>query len=144
MAQETKEVTDSVSISKMFETLYKQFPIFIIIDGKPKQVKIIAVKNQNVLIQSPDENPNPVERSLFLTNAGNLLHFKFKVNAKDPRGIELLIPVLLSIKTATRTTNRYQASKIPLYITNTIGQSMVTHDLSGDTIKVESITKPYI
>ena len=101
-----KEITDPATIFKMTETLFKQFPVYIIVDGKPKQVKVIAMKNLGVLIQSPDNNQNPTERFLLLTNAGNLLRFTFKVNTKDPRGIELLNPVSLAIKPATRTTNR--------------------------------------
>ncbi len=141
---EIKEITDPATIFKMTETLFKQFPVYIIVDGKPKQVKVIAMKNLGVLIQSPDNNPNPTERFLLLTNAGNLLRFTFKVNTKDPRGIELLNPVSLIIKPATRTTNRYQASKAPIYITNVISQAMVPHDLSDDAMKVESFMKPYI
>lgn len=142
---DTKELNDPVTIFKMIETLYKQFPVFTLINGKPLQVKIMAIKNQGLFIQSPDDNPNPAERVLVLTNAGNLLHFKFKVSTKDPRGIELLYPVQLVIKTATRTTNRYQATgKVPLYITNSVGQAMIAHDLTDDTMKVESILKPYV
>ena len=136
-----KEITDPATIFKMTETLFKQFPVYIIVDGKPKQVKVIAMKNLGVLIQSPDNNQNPTERFLLLTNAGNLLRFTFKVNTKDPRGIELLNPVSLAIKPATRTTNRYQASKAPIYITNVISQAMVPHDLSDDAMKVEAFMK---
>ncbi len=141
---EIKEITDPPSIFKMMGTLFKQFPVYILVDGKPKQIKIIAMKNLGVLIQSPDENPNPTERFLLLTNAGNLLRFTFKVNTKDPRGIEILSPVSLSIKPATRTLNRYQVSKAPIYISNVISQTMVPHDLSDDALKVEGLMKPYV
>jgi|JI9StandDraft_1071089.scaffolds.fasta_scaffold00269_15 hypothetical protein len=141
---EIKEITDPNSIFKMAETLFKQFPVYMIIDNKPMQIKILAMKNLGVLIQSPDTNPNPTERFLILTNAGNLLRFNFKVSTKDPRGIEILNPVSLTIKPATRATNRYQATKAPIYITNVISQTMVPHDLSDDTLKVESYMKPYI
>lgn len=142
-AMEIKEITDSVSIFKMIETLYKQFPVYTISDRKPKQVRIIAVKSQGVFIQSPDVNPNPTERTLILTNAGNLLQFRFKINTKDPRGIELLYPIALTIQTATRASSRYQANKIPLYVTNIISQSMIPHGLSQDNLKVEGIIKSY-
>ncbi len=139
-----KEITDPPSIFKMTETLFKQFPVYMLINGKPKQIKIIAMKNLGVLIQSPDENPNPTERILILTNAGNLLRFVFKVNTKDPRGIELLTPTALTIKPATRTSNRYQVSKTPIYVSNVISQTMIPHDLSDDALKVEGLMKPYI
>jgi hypothetical protein len=139
-----KEITDPPSIFKMTETLFKQFPVYMLVNGKPKQIKIIAMKNLGVLIQSPDENPNPTERILILTNAGNLLRFIFKVNTKDPRGIELLNPTSLTIKPATRTSNRYQASKTPIYVSNVISQTMIPHDLSNDALKVEGLMKPYL
>ncbi len=139
-----KEITDPPSIFKMTETLFKQFPVYMLVNGKPKQIKIIAMKNLGVLIQSPDENPNPTERILLLTNAGNLLRFVFKVNTKDPRGIELLNPTALTIKPATRTSNRYQISKTPIYVSNVISQTMIPHDLSDDALKVEGLIKPYI
>ena len=80
---ETKEITDINSINKMVETLFKQFPVYTILEKKPVQIKILAIKNQNVIIQSPEENPNPIERILLLTNSGNLLQFRFKVTAKE-------------------------------------------------------------
>ena len=141
---EIKEITDPISIYKMVETLFKQFPVYTVIEKKPLQVKILAIKNQSVLIQSPDENPSLIDRLLVLTNAGNLLQFKFKVVTKDPRGIELLQPIALTIKTATRTNSRYQAAKVPIHISNIISQTMIPHDLSDDTMKVESLMKTYI
>ena len=141
---EIKEITDPISIYKMVETLFKQFPVYTVIEKKPLQVKILAIKNQSVLIQSPDENPSLIDRLLVLTNAGNLLQFKFKVVTKDPRGIELLQPIALTIKTATRTNSRYQAANVPIHISNIIRQTMIPHDLSDDTMKVESLMKTYI
>lgn len=138
-----KEITDPSSIFKMLETLYRQFPVYTLIDKKPIQVRIFAVKNQSVLIQSPDST-TPTERFLFLTNSGNLLQFKFKLITKDPRGVELLQPISLSITTATRTMDRYQVTKSSIFVTDIIGQSMVPHDLADDTMKVETIIKPYI
>ena len=113
---ETKEITDINSINKIVETLFKQFPVYTILEKKPVQIKILAIKNQNVIIQSPEENPNPIERILLLTNSGNLLQFSFKVTAKDPRGIEILQPNSLTIKTATRINTRIQVSKAPIQI----------------------------
>jgi hypothetical protein len=36
---EIKEITDPNSIFKMAETLFKQFPVYMIIDNKPMQIK---------------------------------------------------------------------------------------------------------
>ena len=47
-----KKITDPNSIFKMAETLFKQFPVYMIIDNKPIQIKILAMKNLGVLIQS--------------------------------------------------------------------------------------------
>ena len=127
---ETKEITDINSINKMVETLFKQFPVYTILEKKPVQIKILAIKNQNVIIQSPEENPNPIERILLLTNSGNLLQFRFKVTAKDPRGIEILQPNSLTIKTATRINTRIQVSKAPIQISKIISQNMIPHDLA--------------
>lgn len=140
---ETKEITDPNSIFKMIETLYKQFPVYTLINKKPLQVKVLAIKNNSILIQSP-ENITPAERFLFLTNAGNLLQFKFTVVTKDPRGIELLQPTSLFIKNATRTNDRYQVAKVPIYLSNIISQTMIPHDLADDTMKIEALAKPYI
>ena len=140
---ETKEITDPNSIFKMIETLYKQFPVYTLINKKPLQVKVLAIKNNSILIQSP-ENITPAERFLFLTNAGNLLQFKFTVVTKDPRGIELLQPTSLFIKGATRTNDRYQVAKVPIYLSNIISQTMIPHDLADDTMKIEALAKPYI
>ncbi|HNB96808.1 MAG TPA: DUF1577 domain-containing protein, partial [Leptospiraceae bacterium] len=141
---ETKEITDAASIFKMAEGLFKQFPVYTIVQGKPQQVKVMGMKNQAIVIQTPDENPNPTQRLLIMTNAGNLLQFSFKVNTKDPRGLEVLNPNTLTIKPASRVSNRYQANKAPILITNIISQTMIPHDLADDTMKVESLMKPYI
>lgn len=141
---DSREITDVGSIFKMAEGLFKQFPIYVIINGKPKQIKVIGMKNQAVVIQSPDDNPNPTQRLLLLTNAGNLLQFNFKVTTKDPRGLEILTPMLLTIKPASRSTNRYQVNKAPIHVTNIISQTMIPHDLADDTMKVENLMKPYV
>ena len=137
-----KEIQDLEQINKIIDTLFSVLPVYLLVDGKPQNVKIITNTSQGLVIKPPAVVPPGDKRVLTITNSGSLFIFIFK-KLGSQAGYELLKPVQASTKKAQRETERLDlsAGNFRVFATSIVKQGEIGKYLSGDSAKVSNITK---
>ena len=108
-------------------------------NNKQYPIKVVNIANEGLVIKSLGRNDTE-PRTLFITNSGNVFRFTFTlIGSKN--GYEVLKPILLEIKPASRVKERISGGK--LYITNVTNQHDIAKSLVGDNVRINSIMKVY-
>ncbi|MDZ4725801.1 MAG: PilZ domain-containing protein [Leptospira sp.] len=140
-----KEISDQDGILKVISALFGKLPVTIVADGKEIPVKVIALKNKALIINTIAKFPSKA-RILTLVHNGNKFVAQLTLIGGDGNGIEILQPLKITILPATRQGNRVevnQSSNANMTITNLINVIDVTKAIGFDDKKVDAILLAY-
>jgi hypothetical protein len=140
-----KEINDLEGILKVISALFGKLPVSIVLDGKEYPVKVIALKNKALIINTQLKFPSKA-RILSLVHNGNKFIAQFLLVGGDGNGIEILQPLRINIAAATRQGNRVELSNTPnaaLRVTNLINIIDITKAIGFDDKKVDTILLAY-
>lgn len=140
-----KEINDIDAIIKVISALFGKLPVHIIHNGKEVSVKIIALKNQSLIISNQLQFANKA-RILTLVHNGSKFITQFLLIGGDGNGIEVLQPIKISIVPATRQGNRVEvanAASSAMRVTNLINVLDVTKAIGFDDKKVDALLLSY-
>jgi hypothetical protein len=144
-----EDINDLTTINKLIDNLFSVLPIYMLINNKPVNVKIVTNTDKGLIVRVPTEvvtEPGTDKRILTITNAGNLYIFLFSIVGSQ-NGYEILKPLKVSMKTASRSSERIslddqaQSSLFKLFLTNIINQSKINESLNSNSAKVAAIIK---
>lgn len=139
-----KEIKDPDGILKVITALFGKLPAYIIYSDKEFPVKIIALKNKALIINTNLKFPNR-DRILTVVHNGSKFLAHFIVAGGDGNGIEILTPVKIQITTASRQGSRVEASQIQtgMVVSNIINVNDVSKAIGFDDKKVDAILLAY-
>ncbi|TGL58251.1 PilZ domain-containing protein [Leptospira ognonensis] len=140
-----KEITDIDGILKVVSALFGKLPVCIIHENKELPVKIIALKNKALIINSALKFTSKA-RILTLVHNGSKFLAQFTLVGGDGNGIEVLQPLKISIRPATRQGNRVEVADSAngsLRVTNLINIVDITKAIGFDDKKVDLILLAY-
>ncbi|MCW7492916.1 PilZ domain-containing protein [Leptospira sp. 2 VSF19] len=139
-----KEIKDPDGILKVITALFGKLPAYIVNSDKEYPVKIIALKNKALVINTNLKFPNR-DRILTVVHNGSKFLAHFLVAGGDGNGIEILTPVKIQITAATRQGSRVEASQIQtgMVVSNIINVNDVSKAIGFDDKKVDAILLAY-
>ncbi|BDA78354.1 pilus assembly protein PilZ [Leptospira kobayashii] len=142
-----KEITDIEGVLKVITALFGKLPVSIQYEGKDIPVKIIALKNKALIINTPLIFPNK-DRNLSVVHNGSKFIAQFLLAGGDGHGIEILTPRKISIVAATRETTRVEVapasgSNASLKAINIINVIDVSKAIGFDDKKVDAVLLAY-
>ncbi|TGN11921.1 PilZ domain-containing protein [Leptospira ilyithenensis] len=142
-----KEITDIDGVLKVITALFGKLPVSIQYEGKDIPVKIIALKNKALIINTPLIFPNK-DRNLSVVHNGSKFVAQFLLAGGDGHGIEILTPKKISIVAATRETTRVEVapasgSNATLKAINIINVIDVSKAIGFDDKKVDAVLLTY-
>lgn len=140
-----KEITDIDGILKVVSALFGKLPVCIIHENKELPVKIIALKNKALIINTALKFTSK-GRILTLVHNGSKFLAQFTLIGGDGNGIEILQPLKISIRPATRQGNRIEmtdAANGAIRVTNLINIIDITKAIGFDDKKVDLILLAY-
>ncbi|TGM43190.1 PilZ domain-containing protein [Leptospira levettii] len=139
-----KEIKDPEGILKVITALFGKLPAYIVNSEKEFPVKIIALKNKALIINTNLKFPTR-ERILTVVHNGSKFLAHFNLAGGDGNGIEILTPVKIQIATASRQGTRVEASQIQtgMVVTNIINVNDVSKAIGFDDKKVDAILLAY-
>ncbi|PKA26678.1 PilZ domain-containing protein [Leptospira meyeri] len=139
-----KEIKDPDGILKVITALFGKLPAYIINSEKELPVKIIALKNKALIINTNLKFPNR-DRVLTVVHNGSKFLAHFIVAGGDGNGIEILTPVKIQITPASRQGSRVDTSQIQsgMVVSNIINVNDVSKAIGFDDKKVDAILLAY-
>lgn len=139
-----KEIKDPEGILKVITALFGKLPAYIVNTDKEFPVKIIALKNKALIINTSLKFPNR-DRVLTVVHNGSKFLAHFNLAGGDGNGIEILTPVKIQITAASRQGTRVEASQIQtgMVVTNIINVNDVSKAIGFDDKKVDTILLAY-
>ncbi|MCG6145206.1 PilZ domain-containing protein [Leptospira bandrabouensis] len=139
-----KEIKDPEGILKVITALFGKLPAYIVNSEKEYPVKIIALKNKALIINTNLKFPNR-DRILTVVHNGSKFLAHFLVAGGDGNGIEILTPVKIQITAASRQGSRVEASQIQtgMVVSNIINVNDVSKAIGFDDKKVDAILLAY-
>ncbi|WP_411822222.1 PilZ domain-containing protein [Leptospira sp. 'Mane'] len=142
-----KEITDFEGVLKVITALFGKLPVSIQYEGKDIPVKIIALKNKALIINTPLIFPNK-DRNLSVVHNGSKFIAQFLLAGGDGHGIEILTPRKISIVAATRETTRVEVApasgtNASLKAINIINVIDVSKAIGFDDKKVDAVLLAY-
>ncbi|TGN20119.1 PilZ domain-containing protein [Leptospira idonii] len=140
-----KEINDSEGVLKVITALFGKLPVTIQFEGKEVPVKIIALKNKALIINTALKFQDKV-RLLSVIHNGSKFQAHFLLAGGDGNGIEILAPAKISIMAATREGNRVElsnGSSAVLKVSNIINVNDVSKAIGFDDKKVDAILLAY-
>ncbi|PJZ45992.1 PilZ domain-containing protein [Leptospira brenneri] len=139
-----KEIKDPEGILKVITALFGKLPAYIINAENEYPVKIIALKNKALIINTNLKFPNR-DRILTVVHNGSKFLAYFIVAGGDGNGIEILTPVKIQITAATRQSSRVDTSQTQtgMVVSNIINVNDVSKAIGFDDKKVDAILLAY-
>lgn len=139
-----KEIKDPEGILKVITALFGKLPAYIFNLDKEYPVKIIALKNKALIINTNLKFPTR-DRILSVVHNGSKFLAHFIVAGGDGNGIEILTPVKIKITAASRQGARVEASQIQtgMVVSNIINVNDVSKAIGFDDKKVDTILLAY-
>lgn len=139
-----KEIKDPEGILKVITALFGKLPAFIFNSDKEYPVKIIALKNKALIINTNLKFPSR-DRILTVVHNGSKFLAHFILAGGDGNGVEILTPVKIKITAATRQGARVEASQIQtgMVVSNIINVNDVSKAIGFDDKKVDAILLAY-
>jgi hypothetical protein len=140
-----KEIIDKEGMLKVISALFGKLPVSIVHEGKELPVKIIALKNKSLIINTHLKFTNKA-RILTLVHNGSKFISQFLLVGDDGNGIEILQPIKITIGAATRQSSRVEVASTVnggLSVTNLINITDITKAIGFDDNKVDSILLTY-
>ncbi|TGL90873.1 PilZ domain-containing protein [Leptospira congkakensis] len=139
-----KEIKDLEGILKVITALFGKLPAYIINSEKEYPVKIIALKNKALIINTNLKFPNR-DRVLTVVHNGSKFLAHFIVAGGDGNGIEILTPVKIQIVPASRQGSRVDTSQTQtgMVVSNIINVNDVSKAIGFDDKKVDAILLAY-
>ncbi|EOQ87445.1 type IV pilus assembly protein PilZ [Leptospira yanagawae serovar Saopaulo str. Sao Paulo = ATCC 700523] len=139
-----KEIKDPEGILKVITALFGKLPAYIINSDKEFPVKIIALKNKALIINTSLKFPNR-DRVLTVVHNGSKFLAHFNLAGGDGNGIEILTPVKIQITSASRQGTRVEVSQIQtgMIVNNIINVNDVSKAIGFDDKKVDTILLAY-
>jgi hypothetical protein len=140
-----KEIVDSEGVLKVISALFGKLPVTILSEGKEFTVKVIALKNKALIINTALKFPSKA-RIMSLVHNGSRFIAQFSLIGGDGNGIEVLQPLKISIGEAKRQGNRVEVSSTSnsaLTVTNLINIIDISKAIGFDDKKVDALLLSY-
>lgn len=139
-----KEIIDPEAILKVITALFGKLPATILNSGQEFPVKVIALKNKSLIINTNLMFPSK-DRFLSVVHNGTKFIASFHLAGGDGNGIEVLTPLKITLTQAKRQGNRVEVSgnHSGLFVTNIINVNDVTKAIGFDDKKVDTILLAY-
>ncbi|PJZ85677.1 PilZ domain-containing protein [Leptospira harrisiae] len=139
-----KEIKDPDGILKVITALFGKLPAYIINSDKEFPVKIIALKNKALVINTNLQFLSK-DRILTVVHNGSKFLAHFIVAGGDGNGIEILTPVKIQITAASRQGSRVDTSQVQtgMVVSNIINVNDVSKAIGFDDKKVDAILLAY-
>ncbi|MCB1189503.1 MAG: PilZ domain-containing protein [Leptospiraceae bacterium] len=138
-----KEIKDPETIKNIINSLFGRLPVVMLVNGKPIPIKVVKLSPQGLVIKYLGEKIDSDQRILTLTNNGNLLICLFKYLGGDHTGLQILHPLSISVRPATRSSQRISINTskddFKIHVTNIISQNDIYGSLHDDSAKVNEI-----
>ncbi|MCZ8341830.1 MAG: PilZ domain-containing protein [Leptospira sp.] len=139
-----KEIIDPEAILKVITALFGKLPATILNSGQEFPVKVIALKNKSLIINT---NLKFVSKDRFLSVVHNGTKFiaSFLLAGGDGNGIEILSPLKITLTQAKRQGSRVEVSgnHSGLVVTNIINVNDVSKAIGFDDKKVDAVLLTY-
>lgn len=135
-----KEINDIEGMNKILNHLYGRLPVYIVDSGREYPIKVIALKEKGLII-THNRKINSDSRVLTIThNRTKFLTF-FKYLGGDDKGIEILRPIKIILREATREGNRInlEGKDFRIKVVNTLNQSQIHKAQGFDDENVDRI-----
>ncbi|WCL48284.1 PilZ domain-containing protein [Leptospira sp. GIMC2001] len=139
-----KEVRDKEGIHKILNALFGRLPVNIIDDGREYPIKVVALKQNGLVIYNSRKVSGEV-RCLTLIHNGTKFLADFKFLGGDHKGTEVLAPLRIRMVQASRESARIHIDDADFkpIVTNIINQNEIHKAQGFDDDKVEAVIKKY-
>ncbi|MDF3820222.1 PilZ domain-containing protein [Leptospira sp. 96542] len=139
-----KEIKDPDGILKVITALFGKLPATISFQTKELPVKVIALKNKALIINT-NLKFNTKERILSVVHNGSKFSAHFLLAGGDGNSIEILTPVKISITQASRQGARVDVTQPQsgMIVNNIINVNDVSKAIGFDDKKVDTILLAY-
>lgn len=135
-----REIQDKEGMHKILNMLFGRLPVYIIDNGREYPVKIVALKDQGLIV-SHNRKISTENRILTLTHNGTKFLSNFKFLGGDDKGIEILRPIKIVLSEALRSGNRIsvEGKDFHIKVLNTLNQNEIHKAQGFDDQNVDRI-----
>ncbi len=141
MAVESQEILEKEKILQVIQTLFFNFPVFMIFERKEYSIKPLKLIPEGLIIQSIGREDRE-ERILFVKSNEKVFEISFDLLGINS-GKELLFPRKLSVKNIQDVSNHDSKTPKKIFISKIVRENDIIANLLSENNQMKSILENY-